>query len=195
MISVLGAQKASAQFRYGPAAGVEFTTLKFNQKLFTIDQSTGVTAGIMAEMMFPGVGFGIDLGLLYEQRGARLHLGEKELWSSQGYDAPRSTLHYMNIPLHLRFKWTRMSGLEDYVAPFVSAGPSVGFLVGHNKVEALEYAGGELGIDLGGGLEICRNFQISASYRWGMTYALKTKILTDYSAKNRSWVIRAAWLF
>ena len=32
-------------------------------------------------------------------------------------------LHMLEIPLHLRFKWTRMNGLEDYIAPFVYGGP------------------------------------------------------------------------
>ena len=33
-----------------------------------------------------------------------------------------------------------MNGFEDILAPFVYGGPSFGFLVGHNRIPALEYA-------------------------------------------------------
>ncbi len=195
LLSLFGASDTKAQFRYGPAAGVDLTTLKYKQDLFTIDKSVGYSAGIAAEMMFPGIGFGIDFGLLYEQKGATLNLSERELWNWQKAGNPRSYLHYVSIPLHLRFKYTRLGGLEDIIAPFAFAGPSFGFLVGHSDVPALEYAGGDVGVDVGLGFEIKQHFQISGSYTWGMTYAQKLKILTDCSAKNRMWMVRFAWLF
>lgn len=186
---------SSAQFRYGPTVGVDFSTLKFKQDLITIDPSTGFQAGVQGELMFPGIGFGIDIGMLYTQRGATLHLGEREVWASQGYTDPRSYLHYIEIPLNLRFKWTRMQGLEEYVAPFVFGGPSLSILAGHNKIDALKYAFGEIGLQCGIGFEIMHRWQIQGSYTWGMTYALKTKLLDDFSAQNRTWSIRATYFF
>lgn len=195
LLAMFGATGATAQFRYGPSAGLDVTTLKYKQKLFTIDQSVGYSAGVTAEMMFPGIGFGIDFGLLYEQKGATLHLSERELWAWQKTGDPRSYLHYVSVPLHLRFKYTRLGGLEDYIAPFAFAGPSFGFLVGHSDVPALEYAGGDVSVEVGIGVELRQRFQISGSYSWGMTYAQKLKILTDDSARNRMWMVRLAWLF
>jgi len=186
---------ATAQFRYGPTLGIDITTLKFKQDLFEVDQVPGASAGITAEMIFPGIGFGIDVGVTYQTRGAKLHLGDRKIWASQGYESPRSWLHYIDIPLHLRFKWTRMNGVEDIVAPFVFGGPSFGFLVGHNKIPALSYAAGEVGLAAGIGVELFKHWQVSASYTWGMTYALKTVLLTDFSAQNRTWDIRVTYLF
>ena len=40
-----------------------------------------------------------------------------------------------------------------------------------------------------------RRWQIQGSYTWGMTYALKTKLLDDFSAQNRTWSIRAIYFF
>ncbi len=194
-VMMFAATGLNAQFRYGPAAGVDITNLKFKQNLFEVDKSVGFSAGLMAEMMFPGIGFGIDFGLLYEQRGAKLYMSDKELWDWQKIGDPRCRLHYVNIPFHLRYKYTRMNGFEDYMAPFAFVGPSFGFLAGHNDIRALNYAAGEVGIDFGLGFELFRHFQISASYNIGMTYALKTKVLTDFSAKNRTWLVKAAWLF
>ncbi|MBQ9077336.1 MAG: PorT family protein [Muribaculaceae bacterium] len=195
LATMIGAGSVHAQFRYGPVAGVDFTDLNFKQNLITVDESTGFSAGIMGEMMFPGIGFGLDIGLMYVQRGATLHLGEKRVWAYDGYGTERSYLHYVDIPLNLRFKYTRLNGIEDYVAPFVFGGPSLSFLVAHSSIHALEYARGEFGLSVGGGLEIMRNWQVSASYTWGMSYALKTRLLDDFSAKNRTLNIRLAYLF
>lgn len=37
---------ASAQFRYGPMAGVSLTDLKYKQRLFGVDQEVGFSAGV-----------------------------------------------------------------------------------------------------------------------------------------------------
>ncbi len=186
---------SAAQFRYGPTAGVDMTTLKFRQTLFDVDRSVGETVGIQGEMMFPGIGFGIDFAALYTQRGATLNLGQREIWASDGYGRERSYLHYFEIPVNLRFKWTRMAGLEDYVAPYVFGGPAFSFLMGHSRIPALEYAGGDLGVQCGMGFEVFKHWQIQASYTWGMTYALKTAQLEDFSARNRTWTLRLTYLF
>lgn len=185
----------SAQFRYGPMVGLTVTDLKFKQDLISVDKSVGFSAGVATELMFPGIGFGVDAGLFYEQRGATLNLGEKEVWSSQGFGRERSYLHYLEIPVHLRFKWTRMNGLEDYIAPFVFGGPSFSILMGHSHVKALQYAGGDVGMTVGGGFELFRNWQVMCSYTWGLVYAEKTKLLDDFSAKNRTLNVRVVYLF
>lgn len=191
----LAATPLKAQFRYGPTAGVDFTNLHFNQKLFNTDRSVGFTGGIMAEMIFPGVGFGIDFGLQYNQRGATVDLGQKPLWNWLGYSSPRSYLHYLEIPIHLRFKYTRLGGLEDYIAPLAYVGPSFSFLVANSSLKAFTYNHAEVGIDFAIGAEVYRRLQVSGGYTLGVTDALNTRILTDCTARNRSWWVRAAWLF
>lgn len=74
---------SKAQFRYGPMVGISVSDLKFKQNLISVDKTIGYSGGIVAEMMFPGIGFGIDLGLYYERRGAKLNLGEKK-WRRPG---------------------------------------------------------------------------------------------------------------
>lgn len=200
-VGMASAVPASAQFRYGPTVGLDLTTLKFKQDLFTIDQSLGYTAGIQGEMMFPGIGFGLDIAALYTQRGATMNLGEREVWKADGLGRERSYLHYLEIPVNLRFKWTRMAGLEDYIAPYVFGGPTFSFLVAHNSLKGndkqpiMNYAGGDLGVQCGLGFEIMQKWQVQASYTWGMTYSLKTVKLEDLSARNRTWTVRVAYMF
>lgn len=195
MCALLGASTASAQLRYGVIAGASINNLDFNQDLITVDSEVGYSAGGFAELMFPGVGFGLDFGLMYSQRGATLHLGEKEVWAADGYGNERAYLHCVEIPINLRFKFHRLNGFEDYCAPFLFGGPSFTLLAGHGNIDALEYAGGEVGLQAGVGVELFKKWQVSANHNWGMTYSLKTAKLDDFSARNRSWNIRVSYFF
>ena len=88
-----------------------------------------------------------------------------------------------------------LNGFEDTLAPFVFAGPSIGLLVGHSKLDCFDFPFGEFGLDFGIGAEIKRNWQLSVSYNIGFTYAMKDKILTNYSARNNTLSLRLAYLF
>jgi hypothetical protein len=196
LVAILSApNNAKAELRYGPTVGMNISTLKFKQPLIEVNGIGGASAGVTTEVMFPGIGFGLNSGIYYEMRGAKLHLGDKLIWSSLGYGTETSRLHYLEVPVHLRFKWTRMAGFEDYLAPFVYGGPSFSLLFGNSNVKALEYARGEMGLTVGGGVEIMRNWQVSCAYTWGMVYAEQTKLLDNFSAKNRTLDIRLTYLF
>ena len=170
---------------WGASTGINVNSMKFKQDLFQVSQGVGESLGVRGEMMFPGIGFGIELGLYYQQQGSTLHLGDKKIWASQGYGNERIYLHNVSIPFNLKFKWTRMQGLEEYIAPYVIGGPVFDFLLGHSNIAAMKYAGGTLGLRVGGGVEIKREWQLQVAYTWGMTYSLKTVKLDQFSARNK----------
>lgn len=184
-----------AEFRWGPTVGVAFTDLKFKQDLMQVDKAVGPMAGLQGEMMFPGIGFGVDIAAMYSMQGATLHLGDKHIWAVDGYGKERLYMHTLTIPVDLRFKWTRMNGLEDIIAGYVFGGPLFDFTVGHNKMKAMNFAGCAIGIQAGLGVELMKRWQIQGSYVWGATYALKAAKLQDFSACERYWTIRATYLF
>ncbi|MEE1208246.1 MAG: porin family protein [Muribaculaceae bacterium] len=184
-----------AQFRWGATAGYNGNNLTFKQDIVSVSSTSGFTAGGIGELMFPGIGFGIDLGLMYNMQGAKVNLGQKKVWSSLGYGNENVTLHSLTIPFHLRFKWTRLNGLEDIIAPLIYGGPEFNIQVAHGKCKAFKYSGGDLSLTVGGGVELKKKWQITGGYSWGMTYALKTKLLDNYSAQSRQWHIRLAYFF
>ena len=184
-----------AQFRWGATAGYNGNNLTFKQDIVSVSSTSGFTAGGIGELMFPGIGFGIDLGLMYNMQGAKVNLGQKKVWSSLGYGNENVTLHSLTIPFHLRFKWTRLNGLEDIIAPLIYGGPEFNIQVAHGKCKAFIYSGGDLSLTVGGGVELKKKWQITGGYSWGMTYALKTKLLDNYSAQSRQWHIRLAYFF
>lgn len=194
-MALLTGMAASAQFRYGPLLGVARTNMSFKQDLVPVNASVGAQAGLQTEMMFPGIGFGIDFGLIYNMTGCKIDLGERLMWQDMGYGDEHLLLHQLNLPFHLRFKYTNLQGTEDIIAPFVYVGPEFNILVGHSKCDAMKYAGGDLSLGFGGGVELFRHWQVSASYTLGMTYCMKADILKNYSARNRQWTLRVAYLF
>lgn len=192
---------ASAQFRWAPVAGVTVDNLKFKQDIVPIKDAVAFEAGVMGELMFPGIGFGIDFGLIYNMMGAKMDLGTRKIWAADGFANGTQRVHTLQIPLHLRFKWTRMSGLEDYIAPFVYGGPEFGIVVGQSGFSNAEgqhpfrTSGGDLGLAVGGGFELWRNWQISVQYTWGMTYIVKAVKLDDFAGRNRQLAVRLAYMF
>lgn len=192
---VLGASTVSAQSRWGAVLGMDYTNLKFDQKLFSVEQQPGVTLGVTGELMVPGIGFGFDASFLYTQRGAKINLGERYIWAEQGYGNERCLLHYIEIPIHLKFKFKNLGGFEHTLMPILFAGPEFSFLMGHSNIDALKYPGGEFGLNVGVGAEILKKVQVNASYCWGLSYALKTKLLDDFIAKNRTWKVSCTYFF
>ncbi len=197
---------AHAQFRYGPLVGGNVTDFSFKQDLVSVSSQFGGHAGVQAEMMFPGIGLGIDFGLLYYLNGAKVNLGERPIWAGapelgiKGFGNERVLLHNLQIPIHLRFKWTRMNGLEDYVAPFIYAGPDFDIQLAHSAVKAgdrraFQFSGGDVGVTVGFGLELLKDYQVSFGYTWGLTYVAKTRLLEDFSARCSGWQFRVAYLF
>lgn len=186
---------SSAAIRWGATLGVGQNTMKFKQDLVNVDANFGGQAGVIGELMFPGIGFGLDLGLRYNMQGAKVHLGERKVWSSLGYGTENVMLHNINIPLHVRFKYTNLNGVEEKIAPIVYGGPEFNIQVAHNNASAFKCSGGDLGLTVGGGAELFRTWQVTFSYTFGMTYVAKTQLLDDYSARSRQWSVNVVKYF
>ena len=190
----------SAQMRWGVIAGADVTDLHWSKKYlrtteFKTVKSLGYFGGVIGEYMIPGIGFAIDLGLQYAQRGASMNMGDFKIWSDDGYGYERSYLHYIDIPIHLRFKYSNMNGFERILAPFVFAGPSVSILVAHNNIDAFDYKPVFFGVEAGLGVELFRKYQVSFSYGADVTGAMKAVKLDNFNAHNRTWKVGLTYLF
>ncbi len=189
------ALSASAEFRWGPTAGVNFSTFKWKQHLLTTKMRTGFQGGVAAELMIPGIGFGIDLGLKYAMNGTHENFGDFKVWESDGIKNQNIWFHTIQIPLNLKFKWTRMNGFEQTLAPFVFGGPVFSFNVATNDQPALTHPAGFVSMQCGAGVELFEHWQLSGGYSWGISYQTKTVKLDNYSAQPRGGFINVAYLF
>lgn len=186
---------ARGEFRFGAAAGANYSTLEFKQDLVDVSKVIGPRAGVQGELMFPGIGFGLRIGAFYSMNGAKMDLGSRKIWASDGYGKETILMHNLEIPFNFEFKWHRMNGFEDTLMPFVFGGPVFNFNIAHSKCKAMEYPFGSIGLRAGGGVEIRRRWQISASYNWGMTYCIKAVKLENYSARNKYWSVQLTYFW
>ena len=186
---------ASAKFRLGPTVGANFSKLHWSQRLIGEGMIAGYSAGLQCEVMIPGIGFGIDFGLKYVNHGGRCNFGEQFVWSSDGIGNTDLRMHTIQVPFDVRFKWTRMDGFENYLAPFVYAGPQFNFNVANSHCEAVDRLGVSVGLQVGLGVELWRRFQLSAGYVWGMSDVYKTKKLDDFNCHLNGWLVDFAVLF
>lgn len=191
----LTALGASAEFRWGPTAGVNFSTLHWKQDLLQTSMRTGFDVGVAGELMIPGIGFGIDMALRYNMHGAHLNFGDFNIWAIDGIKNQNVWLHTLEIPLNLKFKWTRMNGFERILAPFVYGGPVFNFTLATNDAPAIEHPAGYVALQVAAGVELFEHYQISGGYSWGVSYQVRTIKLDNYSAQPRGGFIQLSYFF
>lgn len=198
-IALLSALSSVAQpvRRWGITVGGNYNEIHFKQSdLFESDRMFGPSIGVTGDMMIPGVGFGIDASILYTMRQGRLHLGDRRVWESLGLGNEVARQHYIDVPLNLKFRYSRLGGLESTLMPFIYAGPTFSFLVGHNKVgDALKYTDVNVLLHAGIGVELFNKVQVSGGYSFSVGQNLGTKLLDDNVAKHRTWFVQATYFF
>ena len=194
LIAIVCGLGANAELRWGPTASVNFNTFHWKEPLLDTHLRTSFDAGIMTEVMIPGIGFGVDAGLTYGMRSARVNFGQWEIWNTDGFKDETVNIHSINIPLHLRFKYTRLEGVEEIIAPLVFAGPVFSFNVAGN-CKALEQPVGTVSLDFGLGCELFQKFQVSVGYLWGLSYATRTVKLENLSARADGFRVNLAYFF
>lgn len=195
LLCIVAALPAAAEFRWGPAVGTDVSSFYWKQNLVDTHYKFGFNAGVMGEIMIPGIGFGVDFGLRYNQHTASVNFGERPIWGLEGVGKEDVTVRALQIPLNLRFKWTRLDGLEQYVAPFAYAGPVFSFTLDTTAKDVLEHPAACVGVQVGAGAEFFEHWQLSAGYYWGVSYELRTIKLDNFSARPQGWNINLSYLF
>lgn len=194
LVAVMISLGSAAEMRWGPTVSADFNTFHWKEPLLETHMRTGFDAGIMTEIMIPGIGFGVDAGIRYSMQSAKVNLGQWPVWNTDGFGDENVTVHSVQIPLHLRFKYTRLEGFEEYLAPLAYVGPVFAFNT-QNSCKAFESPAGTVSLDFGLGAEVLQKFQVSVGYQWGVSYALRTKKLENLSGRADGFKINVAYLF
>lgn len=195
MLVVTLCAQAQPQRRWGITVGGNYNEIHFKQSdIFQSDRMFGPSVGITGDMMIPGIGFGVDGSILYTMRQGKVHFGDKLAWSSLGIENQTVRLHYIDVPLNLKFRYSNLGGLESTLMPFIYAGPTFSFLAGHNKVDdALKYTTVNVLLHAGIGVELFNKVQLSGGFSFSVGQNLRTKLLDEHVAKHRTWFIQATY--
>lgn len=199
LVAIFSFGYASADFRFGIKAGLNFNKLDLKIKnsqqaqdfLKDSGNQTGWMAGVMAEFTVPIVNIGMDASLLY----ARQNLTKEE-------SAVYGNKDFLDIPLNLKWK-IGLPVVGKIVSPIIYTGPDFLFALNKNTLDALKSKTCEVGWNVGIGVELVSHLQIEAGYCFGLNNVVKftDKFVpsgvnpADYKLKKNYWSLTAAYLF
>lgn len=197
IVTMTAANNASAQIKFGLKGGVNVTDMSLNSSVFDASNRTGFFVGPTIKVQLPLVGLGIDASALYDQREAKIKVGNtttKETLRSQA----------INIPINLRYGW----GLSSMANIFLFAGPQFGFNVGDKDQKITENStwsvkNSNFSLNFGAGVTLLNHLQLTANYNvvCGKTSDATIKEgfeqLTNKEVRSRAnaWQIALAYYF
>lgn len=164
IVTMTAANNASAQIKFGLKGGVNVTDMSLNSSVFDASNRTGFFVGPTIKVQLPLVGLGIDASALYDQREAKIKVGNtttKETLRSQA----------INIPINLRYGW----GLSSMANIFLFAGPQFGFNVGDKDQKITESStwsvkNSNFSLNFGAGVTLLATYSSQPTITW---YAAK----------------------
>ena len=188
------ASLAQTTSRWGITAGANMNTIHYKQTdILPSKMMFGPQLGVTGEMNFSGIGFGVEGGLLYSLKQGRVDYGSRQAWSSLGFGNETVSMHYLDVPLHLKFKYHNLGGFESTLMPLLYVGPQFSFLTYGNHKNLNSYPPVNVYLDMGLGIELMERVQVKGGYNFSIGQSFHTKLLDDNVAKNRTWYFNVTW--
>ncbi len=197
IVTMTTANNASAQIKFGLKGGVNVTDMSLNSNVFDASNRTGFFVGPTIKVQLTLVGLGIDASALYDQREAKIKVGNtttKETLRSQA----------INVPINLRYGW----GLSSMANIFLFAGPQFGFNVGDKDQKITESStwsvkNSNFSLNFGAGVTLLSHLQLTANYNVvcgktsDATITEGIEQLTNKEVRSRAnaWQIALAYYF
>lgn len=189
LLMVLAAP-ADARIRYGVKGGMNITSLSFNRDdIVNAGSLIGYQVGPFSEWMFSRYGLGVDLAVLYSQKGME-------------FNSKRFTTNYVDIPLNLKWKVGLPLPIVDKA--WLAAGPYMAFAVGDKQWDRFTTSSARVtakdkdyGVNFGAGVELLNHLQVGFFYNLGISdgYDVTRNSGLKSYAKNRGWSVTAGFLF
>lgn len=197
IVTMTAANNASAQIKFGLKGGVNVTDMSLSSNVFDASNRTGFFVGPTIKVQLPLVGLGIDASALYDQREAKIKVGNtttKETLRSQA----------INVPINLRYGW----GLSSLANIFLFAGPQFGFNVGDKDQKITESStwsvkNSNFSLNFGAGVTLLSHLQLTANYNVvcgktsdaTITEGLEQLTNKEVRSRANAWQIALAYYF
>ena len=193
------ANTANAGINFGLKGGLNVTSMSLDSKVFDASNRAGFFIGPTLKFALPIVGLGIDASALYDQREAKLTVGEAKTKESVKTQA-------INIPINARYS----VGLGSVASVQFFAGPQFGFNVGDKDVDLggdsrWKFRSSQFSVNVGAGFSFMNHFEVTANYNiaCGKTGdATLSKTLSDVvgsatkdNGRANAWQIALAYYF
>lgn len=151
--------------KLGLKAGLNLSSLSFDESELNSSNKTGFTAGIMVEVPL-AKNFSLQPELLYSQQGTKSSFSDNEVTNSHYKSTIK--LNYLNIPVMLKYYLSKGLSLQ--------AGPQIGILLKANN----KYQDNFLGYENRESFNLKEYATgIDTSVNFGLGYQFKDKFYTD----------------
>lgn len=193
--TIMSAQQAKAQVKFGVKAGLNVNSMSFDNKVFDTSNKDGFFLGPMIKLTVPITGLSFDAAALYNQ--ARAKVGSSE----SNTEKTTVTQKTIDIPVNVRYG----VGLAKVANIFLFAGPQWGINVGDkdfkwNDSSSYSLKSSTLSINAGIGATILDHLQVTANYNFGCTKSANATTTVngetiEGSSRNNSWKIAIGYWF
>lgn len=180
---------AQAQLKFGVKAGLNVSKASIDKGVFSSDNRTGFFVGPMAEFTLPIIGLGVDAALLYDNKSVKV--------GAEGESAS-STLHYIDIPINVKYT----IGLGSLASVYGATGPQFSYNIGGKSILDGSYAlnDSDFSWNIGAGVKLLGHLQVGYNYNiaLGKTAEVKDANAIDFvgkSFKNNTHQISVAYMF
>ena len=152
------ANTANAGINFGVKGGLNVTSMSLNSEVFDASNRAGFFFGPTVKFTLPIVGLGIDASALYDQREAKLTVGEAKTKETVKTQA-------INIPINARYS----VGLGSVASVLFFAGPQFGLNVGDKNVDLggdsnWKFRSSQFSVNVGAGFSFMNHFEVTANY-------------------------------
>ncbi len=182
-LTMVFAQQADAQIKFGLKGGLNVTNMKFSSDLIKSDNRAGFYVGPTVKFTLPLIGLGVDAAALYDQRSAEIKSTGESLTQKQ-----------IAIPINLRYS----VGLGSMADIFFYAGPQFGFNVaGDLKDINWKWKDSNISVNVGLGVTLISHLQVNANYNiaCGKTGEFNAGSVFSGSSKYNAWQVGVAYYF
>lgn len=180
---------AQAQLKFGVKAGLNVSKASLDKGVLSADNRTGFFVGPMAEFTLPVIGLGVDAALLYDNKSVKV--------GAEGESAS-STLHYIDIPINVKYT----IGLGSLASVYGATGPQFSYNIGGRSILEGSYAlkDSDFSWNIGAGVKLLGHLQVGYNYNiaLGKTAEVKDADAIDFvgkSFKNNTHQISVAYMF
>lgn len=189
LLSVFVVTASQAQVRFGVKGGLNLSGVSVDDGNVLDKNVTGFHIGPSLEALINNT-FGLDVSLLYSQKGIKFKDGKNTNTSKTGY---------AEIPVNLKYLFT----VSDNIKPYALAGPYINFKISgddnigtsyDNVSEQWKAKSFGAGLNFGAGVQFFNFLQLGVNYGFSMTDNYKQSD-GSYSAKDKTWSLAAAVFF
>ncbi|NLZ72907.1 MAG: PorT family protein [Bacteroidales bacterium] len=183
---------AQSQIQFGIKGGVNMSKASLSKKDFKTDNFTGFFLGPVVDITVPIVGIGLDVGLLYSQKGVTFENKEEGVNFSETIKQKG-----IDIPINLKYN----IGFSRLLGIYFAAGPDFFFAFDSDKGFKdynFKKKKSQIGLNLGAGAKLLGHLHLGFNYNIPLNNSAEIEIAESGKMnkyKTKTWQISLAYMF